>query len=391
MFNKLVSQFSFRKLKIVNCKLKIPRAVRSRLGFTMIELMVVLAIVVSLSITSFVAFSNVSSGKSVKAALDEMEALVTAARRKSISQENGARWGIHAENTTSSKRMVLFSGISYASGTPSNFYSMKRNVVFTNPMASTTYDAIFDPITGFLSEKKVFTVATLKKDGIIGDLIVNTIGAVTKRYDYGLVGYWHLDEGTGTSTYDASGIGNTGTLTNGPTWQVSANCKAGMCLRFDTAAQKYVTIPDNSSTDAQTTLTLSAWIYPISSGGSDGMGTIILGSGAYYLSYNDSSNALSCYWYGTAPQGYHTTSAGTVPLNQWSHIVCAWDGTNIKEYVNGVLKNTVGVTGTGNKPGAIILGAEGVTRQFDGYIDEARIYTRALSVTEVSAMYNDLK
>ena len=35
--------------------------------------------------------------------------------------------------------------------------------------------------------------------------------------DVGLVGYWKLDEGTGTTAYDSSGYGNNGTLTGGPT------------------------------------------------------------------------------------------------------------------------------------------------------------------------------
>jgi len=34
----------------------------------------------------------------------------------------------------------------------------------------------------------------------------------------GLVGWWKFDEGTGVTAYDASGEGNHGTLTNGPTW-----------------------------------------------------------------------------------------------------------------------------------------------------------------------------
>lgn len=37
----------------------------------------------------------------------------------------------------------------------------------------------------------------------------------------GLAGYWKLDEGTGTSTADTTGHGNTGTLINGPTWVAS--------------------------------------------------------------------------------------------------------------------------------------------------------------------------
>jgi len=37
----------------------------------------------------------------------------------------------------------------------------------------------------------------------------------------GLMGYWRFDEGTGTTTVDASGHGFTGTLVNGPVWVAS--------------------------------------------------------------------------------------------------------------------------------------------------------------------------
>lgn len=381
MFKTLFIKFKNSKIQ------KFPERER-RSGFTLIEMMVVLALIAIISIGSFAAFGNASSAKSVKDALDEMEALLIAARKKSITQENGARWGVHVENTTSTNRLVMFSGATYASGTPSNFYAMKRNIVLTNPVSSSTYDVLFNPITGFLSEKKILTISTLKKDGIIGDIVLNSIGAVTKRYDYGLVGYWHFDEGTGTSTYDASGRANTGTLTNGPTWQPSASCKAGYCLGFDTSATERV-LASSPNFAARNTLTLSAWIYPTGVGGTDSFETIILGR--YYLSFNDANQALSCYWYGTTPAGYHTTAANSVPLNQWSHVACVWDGTNINEYVNGSLSKTVAVTGSGNPTTDIAIGAESPVRQFQGYIDEVRIYNRALSASEILAMYNDLK
>jgi len=38
----------------------------------------------------------------------------------------------------------------------------------------------------------------------------------------GLVGYWRFDEGTGLLAGDSSGHGNTGTLTNGPSWVPSS-------------------------------------------------------------------------------------------------------------------------------------------------------------------------
>src|SRR3989344_3616023 len=46
----------------------------------------------------------------------------------------------------------------------------------------------------------------------------------------GLVGYWSMNEGTGTVAGDGSGNGNRGTLTGGPTW---VDGKRGKALSFD--------------------------------------------------------------------------------------------------------------------------------------------------------------
>ncbi|TSC52475.1 MAG: hypothetical protein LiPW41_245 [Parcubacteria group bacterium LiPW_41] len=384
MFKTLLTKFKNYKIQ------KLPERF-ARSGFTMIELMVVIAIVVSLSVTSFIAFSNVSSSKAVKNGLDEMEALITAARRKSISQENGARWGVRTENTTTSKRMVLFSGVSYASGTPSNYYSLKRNVVFTNPVASTTYDVLFDPITGFLSEKKVITVATLKRDGIVGDLVLNTIGAVTKRYDYGVVGYWHFDEGTGTIAYDASGRGNNGTLTNGPTWQVSTNCKAGMCLNFD-GTDDYIST--SSIPNLTSEFSFSVWAKtPILQDST--YDTIIskFSSSPYngwFLRHSPNTNAIYFSFYNAGSSYSVSTSALTA--NTWIHYVGTFDGSNMKLYTNGLLSGTqVGSVGSATTNFAIGGNYGGPSETWNGSIDEVRVYNRALSASEILAMYNDLK
>lgn len=81
-----------------------------------------------------------------------------------------------------------------------------------------------------------------------------------------------------------------------------------------------------------------------------------------------------------------------VPLNTFSHVAATYDGTNVKIYVNGVLKNTC------YKPGTLTYGdmtdlalgsrspytpGEGVT----GLLDEASIYNHALSATEIQAIF----
>jgi hypothetical protein len=45
-----------------------------------------------------------------------------------------------------------------------------------------------------------------------------------------LVGWWRLDEGTGTTAYDSSGNGNDGTILGNPQWVAG---KVGGALDFD--------------------------------------------------------------------------------------------------------------------------------------------------------------
>ncbi|MHC4494231.1 MAG: hypothetical protein ACYSYM_00240 [Planctomycetota bacterium] len=72
----------------------------------------------------------------------------------------------------------------------------------------------------------------------------------------GLVGYWPLDEGGGTTTADASGNGNDGTL-NAPKWDAG---KFGSALNFD-GVDDYVDLGNPPILDFGTgDFTVSAWV-----------------------------------------------------------------------------------------------------------------------------------
>ena len=74
----------------------------------------------------------------------------------------------------------------------------------------------------------------------------------------------------------------------------------------------------------------------------------------------------------------------------WMHIAATYDGTNIRLYINGVQEG-------GTKPGVAIatnatnlgLGAEPATtviNLFQGTMDDARVYNRALSESEIQVL-----
>lgn len=54
----------------------------------------------------------------------------------------------------------------------------------------------------------------------------------------GLVGWWKLDETSGTSAFDSSGGGHTATITNGP--QSLTGCPRNNCFSFVGASSQYI-------------------------------------------------------------------------------------------------------------------------------------------------------
>src|SRR6185295_4626702 len=74
----------------------------------------------------------------------------------------------------------------------------------------------------------------------------------------GLVAAYAFDEGSGSTVSDASGNGNTGTI-SGATW--SSAGKYGSALSFNGSSGR-VTIPNASSLQLSSGMTLEAWVNP---------------------------------------------------------------------------------------------------------------------------------
>lgn len=86
-----------------------------------------------------------------------------------------------------------------------------------------------------------------------------------------------------------------------------------------------------------------------------------------------------------------TGVSGSNYLSQWVHICGTWDGATMKFYDNAQLVATKAQSGTILYDNHTLLIGTGNNSgySFKGYIDDIRIYNRALSIQEVQALYTE--
>jgi hypothetical protein len=80
-------------------------------------------------------------------------------------------------------------------------------------------------------------------------------------------------------------------------------------------------------------------------------------------------------------------SSLTLSQNQWYHIVGTYDGSYQKIYVNGVLNTSKAWSGNIVSSTTVKVGWGLSDRYWRGLIDEVRIYSRALSASEIQQLY----
>jgi len=196
----------------------------------------------------------------------------------------------------------------------------------------------------------------------------------------GLVAYYPMEKGAGRVLQDGA-MDNLGQI-EGATWD--ANTAFGdYSLYFD--GSNSVDIDGERILDSDTeALTASAWIYVDSSISSrTNFFVIEEASGGGVMSFKMDVESDSSLRFQDKDGGY---TAGSVPDNQWANIVIVADQENVKGFIDGeefVLKSSAWNQGVPNTS-AVEISDEGHSK----YIEELRIFQRALSEPEIKALAN---
>jgi len=202
------------------------------------------------------------------------------------------------------------------------------------------------------------------------------------------VGRWDFEENTGSTVNDKSGNGNTGTWngTLGNQWKPG---KIGGSGNFN-GSDNYVSAADSNSLDLTSAMTLEAWTYPTSFPGDYTQILIKNNANAdfYGIGLNPTTGTVFCQLSGGTPNTINSTTATT--LNNWNHIACSYDGSNIRIYINGKLDVTTARTGNTTASAALFnIGRDSVNgRYFPGMIDQVRVFNYARSAGQIAWDYN---
>jgi len=146
--------------------------------------------------------------------------------------------------------------------------------------------------------------------------------------------------------------------------------------------------------DNLTSFSFSCWFNSNVKGNDDGiLGKWLTGTNRSFALNLETSGSSSNIRFivfnsgGTYAQSY--ISGSDWSTGNWYNVIGTYDGSNVKLYLDGVLKDTVALTGTvRNSSQSFRIGRYGSSSDFSGDIDEVAVWNKTLDLADIQTIYN---
>lgn len=215
-----------------------------------------------------------------------------------------------------------------------------------------------------------------------------------------LIGWWKLDETSDGTAADSSSSGQDGTLNGGLSFSgCTLSGQVGNALDFD-GSNDYISTSDNFyDMGSNTNFTLMAWVKADSSGTRSILYKGGSGTSTYGYWFYVNGNFVTFSMNGNSASSAKSSSRnGGVFDGNWHHVAITNNRTgsgHVTYYSDGV---SIGVEDFSSETGSLdngfllSIGARNTGGlEYDGGIDDVRVYNKVLSTSEISTIYNASK
>ena len=211
----------------------------------------------------------------------------------------------------------------------------------------------------------------------------------------GPISLWRLDETSGTSAYDSTGNGHNGTC-SATDWSPAGGKYNGAAL-FD-ATTDFISVPTTGMNYNAVSISLwvnptadtdNAWFFGHTSNPTD------IATNRLQIKTSPGTPGVNPLRIATPNSAHLISGLPLMTPNTWFHIVLTLSGTSGAGtaicYVNGAQAGTGAYSGFTALAATAHIGNDDMgapTHGAKAYIDDVRIYKKALSLSEVQAIYS---
>lgn len=149
---------------------------RAHSGFTLIEILVSIAIVLLIMLVSVVTFKSIRDNQALKVATQDVGNALRDSRGHTLGSKGDTVYGVHIDEDA----VVLFTGTTYSSTSPDNVtIPFSYGIRATSSLAGNTTEVLFSRLTGLPS-----ATGTI----VLSDADTNSSNTITV-YGSGLIEY----------------------------------------------------------------------------------------------------------------------------------------------------------------------------------------------------------
>lgn len=149
-------------------------------GFTLIEIVVVIFILIVLTAVSIPAFDLLVKSSDVDNSMQEFYTTLRLAQSKAISSEGDSQYGVYIDTSTLPNKYVIYKGASYATRDASKDQSfwLSKTTEFSAISLGGANEVVFDKLTGYAEQSGSVSVRLKTDTSNVKTVYISSIGSL---------------------------------------------------------------------------------------------------------------------------------------------------------------------------------------------------------------------